>query len=199
MSETFQNRIPTLSDSELEEYLRNYSRFEPEAVEAALAELRRRGHGVSDEELAAIRAGMHASDTGESRPNAGRGLQAILIHCRRDRRRVRQIAAAMLALGLGSALTIYLIASPTSANPMGYDPMDTKKYLRELEVYGGKANVLSVEFQQWFAGLWHGRTLAGTVAVLTVLLTFVFWFVASNQVADDGDRPGVEAKSKETS
>jgi len=39
--------------------------FEPEAVEAALAELRKRGHGISDDEINAIRTSMRERDTGE--------------------------------------------------------------------------------------------------------------------------------------
>src|ERR1017187_3258 len=168
MPETFQTRIPTLSDLELEEYLRHYSKFEPEAVEAALAELRKRGHRISDDEIKSIRTSMHERDTGKNHQNPGARNQAILGRCRMGQRRIRDIAVMLLALGLGSALTIYFTASPTPADPLGYDPLDAKKYLRELELYGGKANVLSVQFRQWFSGLWHGRSLAATVAVLTV-------------------------------
>jgi hypothetical protein len=197
MAETFYARIPTLSDSELEEYWRNYSRFELEAVEAALAELRKRGHRISDDEIKSIRTSMRERDTGSSRQDPDQGNQAVLSRCRMGQRRIRDIAVMLLALGLGSALTIYFTAGPTPADPLGYDPLDTKKYLRELELYGGKANVLSVEFRQWFSGLWHGRSLAATVAVLTVLFAFAFWIVASNQVPDDGT--GDETKPKEAS
>ena len=197
MPETFLTRIPTLSDSELEEYRRNYSRFELEAVEAALAELKKRGHGISGDEINAIRTSIHERDTGKSPQNPGQGSHSILACCRMDRRQIRHIAVMILALGLGGALTIYLTVGPMPADPLGYNLLDSKKSLRELELYGGKANVLSVEFQQWFSGLWHGRTLAATVAVLTVLLAFAFWFVASNQISDDGDRTGDEAKPEE--
>jgi len=197
MAETFLTRIPTLSDSELEEYLRNYSRYELEAVEAALAELKRRGHGISGDEINAIRTSIHERDTGKSLHEPGPGNPEILNRCRMGRRQIRHIAVVILALGLGGALTIYLTVGPMPADPLGYNLLDSKKSLRELELYGGKANVLSVEFQQWFAGLWHGRTLAATVAVLTVLLAFAFWFVASNQISADGDRTGDEAKPEE--
>ena len=196
MPETFLTRIPTLSDSELEEYRRNYSRFELEAVEAALAELKKRGHGISGDEINAIRTSIHERDTEKSPQNPGQGSHSILACCRMDRRQIRHIAVMILALGLGGALTIHLTVGPMPADPLGYNLLDSKKSLRELELYGGKANVLSVEFQQWFSGLWHGRTLAATVAVLTVLLAFAFWFVASNQISDDGDRTGDEAKPK---
>lgn len=64
-------------------------------------------------------------------------------------------------------------------DPLGYEPEDTKRYLRDLEMYGGKANILATQFRRWFGGLWQGRPLAGTLAALTVLLAGGFWFAAS--------------------
>lgn len=93
--------------------------------------------------------------------------------------RRRLIAGAILLAGLGSALVIYFTATPAPANPFGYEPEDTKKYLREMEVYGGKANVLASEFRRWFEGFWHGRQLAFTVVCLTLLLLFFFLFVST--------------------
>lgn len=92
--------------------------------------------------------------------------------------RRRFIAIAILVAGLGSALVIYLTAAPVPANPLGYDPEDSKQYLRQMEVYGGKANELASEFRQWFESLWHGRRLAVSVACLT-LVFLLFFLVAS--------------------
>ncbi len=187
MAETFHTRIPTLSNPELEEYLRDHSRYDAEAVEAALAELDRRGRSIPADEVDAIREDLRARDAGEGCPGAGGKNNAIAGFFAASQRRVNGVAAAMLLLGLGGALWIYLTAGSAPANPAGYDPMDSKKYLRELEVYGGKANVLGVEFWQWFAGLWHGRSLAWTVAVITGLLTLSFWLVATSRVPADRD------------
>jgi hypothetical protein len=84
------------------------------------------------------------------------------------------VAAGILLAGFAAALAIYLTATPPPDNPLGYRPEDSKRYLREMEVYGGKANVLASEFRQWFDGLWHGRSLAFTVACLSVLLALAF-------------------------
>src|ERR1017187_1711822 len=92
--------------------------------------------------------------------------------------RRRLIAAVILLAGLGSALVIYLTAAPAPANPLGYESEDSKQYLREMEVYGGKANVLASEFRQWFESLWHGERLAVTVVCLTLVL-LLFFLVAS--------------------
>jgi len=93
--------------------------------------------------------------------------------------RVRAGTRAILILGIAAAVVIYLTAQPPPVNPLGYDPLDTKKYLHDLEVYGGKANVLAAEFREWFDGLWHGKRLAFTVAVLTVIAALAFKFFAT--------------------
>ena len=91
---------------------------------------------------------------------------------------------AILVLGFAAAVVIYLTAQPPPGNPLGYDPLDTKKYLHDLEVYGGKANVLAAEFREWFGGLWHGKQLAFTVAVITVIAAFAFKFFATPLPSD---------------
>jgi hypothetical protein len=105
--------------------------------------------------------------------------------------RVRRITRIICAVGFTSAVAIYLAAGPPDANPLGYDPLQTKKYLHDMEVYGGKVNVLAEEFREWFEGLWHGRSLAFTVAVLTLLVAWVFRFFATPlppEAADDEGR-----------
>ena len=95
------------------------------------------------------------------------------------RSRLRRLATAILVTGLGSSIVVYFVAGPDSDNPLGYDPMQTKTYLHDLELYGGKANVLAAEFREWFTGLWIGRNLAFTLAFLTVLVVLAIRFVAS--------------------
>jgi hypothetical protein len=70
---------------------------------------------------------------------------------------------------------------------MGYEPEDTKKYLRDLELYGGKANVLATELRRGFERLWQGRRLAVTLAGLTLLLAGPLW-VAGRAPADRAPR-----------
>ena len=93
--------------------------------------------------------------------------------------RVRAGTRAILILGFAAAVVIYLTAAPPPGNPLGYDPMDTKKYLRDLELYGGKANVLAAQFKDWFVSLWHGKRLAFTVAVLAVIAALAFAFFST--------------------
>ena len=65
----------------------------------------------------------------------------------------------------GLAIVLYVTAcSSPPPHPLGYDPFTSKKYVRELELYGGKINVLAVELRQWLASLWRGKALAYTIA-----------------------------------
>lgn len=96
-----------------------------------------------------------------------------------DQRRINRITVLLLALGLGSAAAIYLLAPRPPEDPWPDDPRGHRMYVRQLTMYGGKGNVVSAEFLDWFGGLWHGRNLAGTVAVLTVVAAGAFRFAAT--------------------
>ncbi|WP_257306684.1 hypothetical protein [Geothrix campi] len=179
MADSFHARIPTLSDADLWRYLDQPLAYKTEAVEAALAELDRRGHAIPAEALARARHRLQARDAArqaelEPGPDSLLGASPVARLAR-----IRRITAGLLAAGLGAATLIYFTASPPAANPLGYEPENTKRYLRQLEVVGGKANVVGTEFQRWFEGLWHGRSLAFTVAWLTVLLAVSFWFLST--------------------
>lgn len=93
--------------------------------------------------------------------------------------RLRYVAGAVLVVGLISAIVIYLVAAFAPGEVAGYDPEESKQYLRTLELYGGKANVLATELRQWFDSLWHGKRLAYTVAGATLLLAGAFWLGAA--------------------
>lgn len=105
---------------------------------------------------------------------------------------LRRIALAILAAGLASAVVVYVAAGPDADDPAGYDPMQTKTYLHDLELYGGKANVLAAQFREWFTGLWLGRNLAFTIAVLTVLVVLALRYVAAAGTFEPLDDPGKE-------
>jgi len=109
-------------------------------------------------------------------------------------RRIRLVTRAILAVGFVAAVGVYAAASARPEDPLN-EQLTSKKYLHDLEVYGGKANVLAAEFRDWFAGLWYGRNLAFTIAVLTVVAALVYRFFATplpppEEPEDDGPRPG---------
>lgn len=91
---------------------------------------------------------------------------------------MRFIGRAILAVGLVVAAGIY-VANVLRGGGAEYKLDETKQYLRSMEMYGGKANLIASDFRQWFDGLWHGRTLAFTVAVLAVVVSLAYRFLAT--------------------
>jgi hypothetical protein len=108
--------------------------------------------------------------------------------------RLYLITAIILLVGLGSAVLIYMTAENYSGGVLGYEivggsvypiaPEDSKKYIHDLTLYGGKAAVIADEFNRWFVGLWHGKSLAFTVACITIFISLGFFFVAYNLPSD---------------
>ena len=105
--------------------------------------------------------------------------------------RLKRLTIAILAAGFTASVAVFIAARPEPENPLGYEPLETKKYLHDLQLYGGTANVLAAEFEDWFTGLWHGRNLAYTLAVLTVLLVLALRFflapIPLHAVEEEGD------------
>ena len=183
MADLFQTKIPNLSDDELFEYFRNHSKYNLDAVELAITELRRRGHVIPENEFESIRiqAGLLNSDS--NNPDRYDSIESS-VRARLSFRRLRAIVGSILVIGFGSSVFIYFFAKPEPANPLGYDPLGTKMYIHELQVYGGNWNVMAAEFQQWFVSLWYGKSLAYTVACITLFLVIVIWYIGSLQATD---------------
>ena len=84
--------------------------------------------------------------------------------------------AVMLLAGVSLATWIYVGAENREEAALGYEggypinPGDSKQYQRDMELYGGKANVLADEFRRWFEGLWQGKSLAVIVAGTSILI-----------------------------
>jgi hypothetical protein len=102
--------------------------------------------------------------------------------------RLRVTAAIILIVGFGSAISIYLTVASMPGNPLGYEPEASKQYIREMELYGGKANVLASELRHGFDRLWHGKRLALTVACITALVAGAFLLVATQIPPDVSPR-----------
>lgn len=154
MTGTFRQRIPTLSDAELRVYVARPGDYRPEAVEAALAELRRRGQAPPADALRDLEAALAAQREDVPGPSPAK---------------LRSLARWTLGLGLGAALLLYLTARPAGEAPPELDPMNSKRYLRDMEVIGGKANVVLAQLREGAAALWAGRARAATVAVASLL------------------------------
>jgi hypothetical protein len=106
-----------------------------------------------------------------------------------DRRtRLKLISLIILLVGLGSAAWIYHRAENTPYGALGYVeeggtlypvmPEDSKEYLRSMELYGGKANVLADRSRRWFVGLFQGKSLAVIIAGAAIIISWGFFYAA---------------------
>jgi hypothetical protein len=103
-------------------------------------------------------------------------------------RRLYLCSIIIVVVGLCGALLIYLTAGEDTDGE-GFEivivdgkaypiPLSsTKMYRRELQRFGGKAALLFDDFNRWFTGLWHGKSLAVTVVWITAFISLgVFLF-----------------------
>jgi len=100
------------------------------------------------------------------------------------------IGIIILLVGLGSATLIYITAENDSREVLGYQiidgqaypiyPEDSKMYVHSLQLFGGKAIVLMDELRRWFVGLWRGKSLAFTVAFISIFISIPFFFFAKH-------------------
>jgi hypothetical protein len=180
MDPAFLTQLPQRTSAQLQAVLDHPGDYRAEVVEAVLAELDRRGEGPSEAARQAIRQQLEARD----RAHAS-AWNALLGGTRALRRlRIRRITTGLLAVGLGTSALLYRVLPPAPANPLGYNPEDTKKYLRDLELYGGKVNVLATEAMRAWERLWQGRQLAVTLAWLTLGLALAFYLAATRLAPD---------------
>ncbi|HMK43960.1 MAG TPA: hypothetical protein VK445_07460 [Dissulfurispiraceae bacterium] len=97
------------------------------------------------------------------------------------KKRLLLISAAVLLAGIVSGVVIYLVA-PNSDDISSMD--DSKMYRHNLELYGGKLNVLANELVQGFYGLWRGRVLAFTLAGLSAIVSLGLFLYARSLPPD---------------
>ena len=101
------------------------------------------------------------------------------------KKRVELVTATILSVGFGSALLIYLTAGEPDENPLIDQLENSKAYRRSLELYGGKANLLAADFSRWIDALWHGKSLAFTVAFIAAVIAALYYFFASPLPPDE--------------
>jgi hypothetical protein len=100
------------------------------------------------------------------------------------RTRYQLVTILILFAGLGSAVVIYLTAGSPGDSSMVDNFEESKRFVHDLELYGGKANVIANKFSRGFDGLWHGQSLAFTVGFLTVVIAVMYNFVARHLSPD---------------
>ena len=85
---------------------------------------------------------------------------------------------AILLAGLAGAALVYVFASGDEDAELAAEIARDRMYEHNLQLMGGKAAVYMAQFDQWFSGLWHGRPLAYTIAVLAVAIALGCFWVA---------------------
>lgn len=88
------------------------------------------------------------------------------------------VTSAILLLGFGTSIVIYLTAEELTDNPFA-EYENSKRFSHEVQRMGGKMALVANDMTSWFAGLWQGRQLAYTVACITLVVAVVYYVVAS--------------------
>ena len=97
------------------------------------------------------------------------------------KRRTRlDVVRGILVVGLVSAVGVFLTAVNPADNPLGNPLEDSKAFRRSMEIYGGTSNVVASELRESLQSLWHGKSLAFTLAVITLGLAYGFFFITED-------------------
>lgn len=98
------------------------------------------------------------------------------------------IAGAILLVGLSGATLIFLADYRQSQQALSNEesggtfyqlrPEQSKRFLHDLQLYGGKANVFFYEITTWFEDLWQGRSLAFIIAGFSVAVSAGLFYAA---------------------
>lgn len=95
------------------------------------------------------------------------------------------IGAIILLIGLAGAALIYqsakndLYGEAAEGSIYLTRPENFKLYRHNLEVYGGKFNVIMDDFWRWFTGLGQGKSLAFIIACLAIIISCGFFYKAN--------------------
>jgi hypothetical protein len=100
--------------------------------------------------------------------SAGRPLHA----------RFNRSGVIILVVGLISAALIYFLAPDDPNGDAARQIASGRAYDYNIERIGGTAAVYTARFNQWLGSLWHGKSLAYTVAVVAVVVALLCFLLA---------------------
>jgi hypothetical protein len=87
-------------------------------------------------------------------------------------------SAITFLVGISSSIAIYLTAQDAPESVF-YEYEHSKRFRHDMEVAGGKLNMLASEMYKEFIGLFEGRTLAYTVAIITIIVCIALIYIAN--------------------
>lgn len=106
--------------------------------------------------------------------------------------RLYAAAFAVLIAGVAAGVVIHAVAE---APDEGADEvLLSKQYTRELQRFGGKLNVVFADFDRAVSGLWRGKRLGATVAVLSIVVSAGLFLAAWRLAAREGRPPEREPR-----
>lgn len=88
--------------------------------------------------------------------------------------RLRLIGWSILVVGWVAAALVAVTAQGDDDATLS----DTKRYEYQMEILGGKSNLLATEIRDFMGSLWHGRRLAALLAVVSLVSTLACLFLA---------------------
>lgn len=103
------------------------------------------------------------------------------------------LSAAILVAGLLLAGFLYWRAEAREQaqralelSTMGMSPEYSKRFVHDLQLYGGKANVLAFQLRAWLADFFGGKPLAYLVALLALAGSLAsYWLSRHGGLWDD--------------
>jgi hypothetical protein len=95
-------------------------------------------------------------------------------------KRIFRAGVVILVAGLLSAALIYVFAADTEAT---VELGDRRVNEFQIERIGGKATVYVVRFNEWLGSLWHGRQLAVTLGIISIVIALVCFWIADRAAA----------------
>jgi hypothetical protein len=100
---------------------------------------------------------------------------------------IRYWGVAILVVGLVAAALIYAFASEDRDLELAAEIAGGRMYQHNLELMGGKLGVLLADVDNWFASLWHGKRLAVTIAVLSIVVGGGCFWIAGLMASNGTD------------
>jgi hypothetical protein len=123
-------------------------------------------------------------------------MNTLKINSTRLRKVLYLSSAVILLVGLSSSILICRAALNEPPGDSSYEFIggfmypaeggNTKRYVHDLQLYGGTAAVLADDFMRWFAGLWRGESLAYTVGFITAAISLVLFLIARSATGGAG-------------
>jgi hypothetical protein len=108
----------------------------------------------------------------------------------RMRVRFQHLAFTTLVAGLVAAALIYAFVDDTGPDAAA-EIASGRVYEYNIERIGGKSAVYAARFNQWLGSLWHGRTLAYTVAAIATVVAAIC-FLAAHFAAPNATVAGID-------